>query len=100
MEQVRAPTTSRNAALRFALVGLALLVVNEWIQLHWQFLPVAGRGPRHVARQTFRLDRMARFLTPAMERYYGVVTADDPHTTEIGDLLSLSLSTDIGVRVA
>ena len=78
MEQVRARTTSPNAALRFVLMGVALLLINIWIQLHWQFLRVRGRGPRRVVREVFRLDRMARFLTRAIERHYGVVTAVGP----------------------
>ena len=81
MEQVRARTTSPNAALRFMLMSVALLIVNMWIWLHWQFLRIPGRGPRRVARWRFRLDRMARFLTRAIERYYGVVTAVDPPAT-------------------
>ena len=81
LEQVRARTTSPQAALRFLLMGLALLIVNIWIGLHWGFLQVPGRGPRRVARWRFRLERMARFLTRAIERYYGVVTAVDPLPT-------------------
>ena len=78
MEQVRARTTSPNAALRFVLMGLALLLINIWIRLQWQFLRVPERGPRRVARSAFRLDRLARFLTRAIERHYGVVTAVGP----------------------
>ena len=75
MEQVRARTTSPNPALRFLLMGVALLIVNMWIRLHWLFLRLPGRGPRRVARWHFRLARMTRFLTRAVERFYGVVTA-------------------------
>ncbi len=78
MEQVRARTTSPSPGLRFLLLGLALLIVNVWIQLHWLCLQLPGRGPRRVARGRFRLDRMVRFLTRAIERHYGVVTAVDP----------------------
>jgi hypothetical protein len=78
IEQVRARTTSPNPALRFLLMGVALLIVNMWIRLHWLFLHLPGRGPRRVARWRFRLDRMTRFLTRAIERFYGVVTAVDP----------------------
>ena len=78
MEQVRARTTSPNPALRFLLMGVALLIVNMWIRLHWLFLRLPGQGPRRVARWRFRLDRMARFLTRAIERVYGVVTVVDP----------------------
>jgi putative transposase len=81
MEQVRARTTSPNAALRFVLMGLAMLLLSMWIHLHWQFLRVPGRGPRRVARAHFRLDRLARFLTRAIERYYGSVTVVDPPPT-------------------
>jgi hypothetical protein len=78
MEQVRARTSTPNPAMRFVLMGVALLIVNMWIRLHWLFLRLPGRGPRRVARWRFRLDRMSRFLTRAIERYYGVVTAVDP----------------------
>ena len=78
MEQVRARTTSPNPALRFLLMGVALLIVNMWIRLHWLFLRLPGRGPRRVARWRFRLDRMTRFLTRAIERFYGVVTVVSP----------------------
>ncbi len=78
METVRARTTSPNPALRFLLMGVALLIVNMWIRLHWLYLRLPGRGPRRVARWRFRLDRMRRFLTRAIERFYGVITAVDP----------------------
>lgn len=77
MEQVRARTTSPNPALRFLLIGIALLIVNMWIRLHWLFLRLPGSGARRVARWQFRFDRMRHFLTRAVERFYGVVTAID-----------------------
>jgi putative transposase len=81
MEQVRARTSTPNPALRFLLMGVALLIVNMWVRLHWLFLRLPGRGPRRVARWRFRLDRMTRFLTRAVERFYGVVTAVAPAPT-------------------
>jgi len=77
MEAVHARTTSLNPALRFLLMGVALLIVNMWIGLHWLYLRLPGRGPRRVARWRFRLDRMRSFLTRAVERFYGVITAID-----------------------
>jgi Transposase DDE domain len=77
MEQVRARTSTPNPALRFLLMGVALLIVNMWIRLHWLFLRLPGRGRPRVARWHFRLERMTRFLTRAIERFYGVVTAVD-----------------------
>jgi hypothetical protein len=78
MEQVRARTTSNRAALRFLLMGVALLLVNIWIALHWLFLRRRGSGPRRVAREHFPLERMARFLSRAVEAIYGVVSVVDP----------------------
>jgi len=75
LEQVRARTSSRNPAVRFRLMGIALMISNMWIRLHWRYLRLSGSGPRRGARWCFRLDRMMRFLTRAIERFYGVVTA-------------------------
>jgi putative transposase len=36
IEQVRARTTSPNPALRFLLMGVALLIVNMWRSAHCQ----------------------------------------------------------------
>jgi IS4 transposase len=58
MEKVQARTTSPNPALRFLLMGVALLIVTMWIYLHWLFLRLPGRGPRRVARWRFRLGRI------------------------------------------
>jgi hypothetical protein len=78
MEQVRARTSTPMEALRFLLMGVALLIVNMWIRLHWLFLRLRGPGPRRVARWRFRLERMTRFLIHAIERFYGVVTTLKP----------------------
>jgi hypothetical protein len=74
MEQVRARTTSLNAALRFLLIGLALLILNVRVKLHWLFLRVPSRGPRQAASWRLRLDRMARLMSRAVEHHYGAVT--------------------------
>jgi len=73
MEQVRARTTSLNAALRFLLMGLALLILNVRVKLHWLFLRLPGPGPRRVASWKLRLDRLTRLLSRAVERHYGVL---------------------------
>ena len=74
MEQVRARTTSLSAALRFLLMGLALLILNVRVKLHWLFLRLPGPGPRRVVSWKLRLDRMARLLSRAVEHHYGAVT--------------------------
>ena len=78
LEQVRGHTTARNAALRFLWMGLALLIGNIWIGLHWKYLRRRGSGPRRVARQYFTLSQLAQFLRRAVEAIYGVISTIDP----------------------
>ena len=78
LEQVRGRTTARNPALRFLWMGLALLIGNIWIALHWRYLRRRGSGPRRVAREHFTLAQMAHFLVHAIEAIYGVVTVIGP----------------------
>src|ERR687886_417240 len=71
--------TQSPATLRFLLMGLALLIGNVWIPLHWLHLRVPRRGRPCVARHLFRLDGMACFLTrPAARRYGGMTTVAPP----------------------
>ncbi len=78
LEQVRGRTTAHNAALRFLWMGIALLIGNIWIALHWTFLRCRGSGPRRVARQAFILPCMLQFLRRAVEAIYGVISIVDP----------------------
>jgi len=78
LEQVRGHTTARNAALRFLWMGLALLIGNIWIALHWTYLRRRGSGPRRVARKHFTLSQMAQFLRRAVEAIYKVIATIDP----------------------
>ena len=84
MEKTRARTTSHNAALRFLFMGLALLILNVWIALHWTYLRIRGPGPRRVARQYFRQDRMLHFLSRAVEQIYSTVAMVNPPNVKSG----------------
>ncbi len=74
MEQVRARTTAKNPALRFFLMGLALILVNVWIALQWVHCRLRGSGPRRIRHGLLTLDYMAFLLDHAIEAYYGVKT--------------------------
>lgn len=89
MEQVPSCTSTPNPALRFLLMGVALLIVNMWIRLHWLFLQLRGRGPRRVARWRFRLDRMTRFLTRAVSDFMVLSPPSPWRRLNICDLLRL-----------
>jgi putative transposase len=86
LEQVRGKTAARNAALRFLWMGIALLIGNIWIALHWKFLRRRGAGPRRVARQAFILPCMLQFLKRAIEAVYGVISVIDPPNVKTANL--------------
>jgi putative transposase len=74
MRQVRAWTTSRNAALRFLLLSLAFILVNLWIELRWQFCQIKRQGRRQIDTKRFELQRMVSFLNQAIEKIYTLVS--------------------------
>ena len=86
LEQVRGKTTARNAALRFLWMGIALLIGNIWIALHWKFLRRRGSGPRRVTRQAFILPCMLQFLRRAIEAIYGVISIIEPPNVKTANL--------------
>jgi hypothetical protein len=79
MNAVRAPTTSRDPALRLLLVVLAFLLTNLWVWLKACLVAATPRHARALARTwlatTFRLDRFCDLLIEAVRGLY------QPHTT-------------------
>jgi hypothetical protein len=69
--QVRAHTNSRNVALRFFYLALALLLVNLWVFLRCLSTRAVGRGPFRLEVTRFRLARFSAFLRRAIEDAYG-----------------------------
>lgn len=78
MEQVRARTCSQNPALRFFLMGLALVLVNVWITLRGLLVTGASYLARKQPWRVLTLAQLARFLTRAVESVYGVVKEVNP----------------------
>ena len=70
---LRVPTTSRNPALRFFLLGLALLLLNVWVALRVFATRLPGSGPLRLDLDRFRLDRFIGFLRRAIEHAYGTL---------------------------
>lgn len=75
----RARTSSRNPVLRFFLVAVALVLVNTWIWLRWEFARVKGRGPRRIEPNCLRFHRFERLLVRAIEEIYGAVMSVPTH---------------------
>ncbi len=69
--QVRAHTNSRNPALRFFFLALALLLIDLWVFLRCLCTRAVGRGPFRLDLNRFRLARFTAFLRRAIEDAYG-----------------------------
>lgn len=70
LRQVKAVTTSRNPAVRFLLIGLALLLQNLWVRLRHAVARIPRVGPRCVRLSHFPLRRFITFLSRTIERFY------------------------------
>lgn len=70
MRHTKASTTSRNPAVRFFLLGVALLLENLWVRLRHTVARVPGPGPRRVRMTYFPLRRFVTFLARAIEQVY------------------------------
>lgn len=81
MRRVRIVTNSRNPALKFFVLGLALLLVNLWQRLRWLFFRRQGRGPHTVRPNQFRFHRFIHLLMRAVEALYGVVMGVPTHVS-------------------
>jgi putative transposase len=84
MRQVRAWTTSRNAALRFLLISLGFILVNLWQELRWRCCQVPRRGGRKLDANRFKLQRMASFLNRAIEAIYGTISFIEVQVQPLG----------------
>ena len=73
LRRVRVKTTSRNPALRFFLLGFALLLVNIWAFLRWFVARIPGRGPHRIKPTHFQFQLFVSMLRRAIEQLYGVV---------------------------
>ncbi len=71
MRQVRAWTTSRNAALRFWLLSWSFVVLNVWVTLRFRFTQVKrAHGPRKLDQRQLSLRRICNFIRRVIERRY------------------------------
>ena len=73
LRRVRIKTSSRNPALRFFLLGFALLLVNLWAFLRWFVARIPGPGPHRLDPTRFQFQTFVCFLRRAVEHVYGVV---------------------------
>ena len=72
MHQARIRTCTRDPLLRLLYVGVALVLRNVWVWLHWEVLAHHQRGPRRIdlGRMSFR--RLLLWLQHDVEQWLGV----------------------------
>ena len=73
MNQARGRTTTRRPELRLLYVGVALVLRNEWVWLHFEVLSTPRRGGRVIRPERLRLRELLHWLAGVIEQEYGTI---------------------------
>jgi putative transposase len=71
MNQAKVTTTTRNPLVRLFLVGVALILRNVWVGLHWDLLSAPRKGGREVRLDRLRFKTLLLWLLHAAEKQFG-----------------------------
>jgi hypothetical protein len=74
LNQGRARTSSRSPLLRLLYVGLALVLRNVYVRLHWEVLAYRRRGYRVVDLNQLPLKALLNWLAQVSEERFGLNT--------------------------
>ncbi len=66
-----AKTCSKNATFRLLLIGIALILRNLWVWLHWEHLAGVGKNGRQRRLSNLRLRTMLRWIAQALTDLLG-----------------------------
>jgi hypothetical protein len=72
LNQVRIRTTTRDPLLRLLFVGIALILRNVWVWLHWEVLSQPRRGGRRIDLDQLPLRMMTLWLQQVAETLLGL----------------------------
>jgi putative transposase len=72
MHQARIRTCTRDPLLRLLYVGVALVLRNVWVWLHWEVLAERRRGQRRIDLQRMTFRQMLLWLQHYAEQWLGV----------------------------
>lgn len=75
LRRVRIKTSAQNPALRFFLLGFALIFVNLWAFLRWFVARLPGSGPHRIDPVLFQFQLFVGLIRRSIEQLYGVVMA-------------------------
>ena len=65
-------TTTRNPTLRLLFVGIALLLRNLWVWVHWAYLATPRRGARVLNLHKLRFRTLLMWLAHVAEETFGI----------------------------
>jgi putative transposase len=72
MHQARIRTCSRSPVVRLFLIGVALLLRNVWVWLHWEVLSTPCQGQRRLNLGRLRFQTLLVWLLHVIEGVFGV----------------------------
>jgi putative transposase len=73
MNQGRGRTSTRRPELRLLYAGLALVLRNEWVWLHFEVLSTPRRGGRAIRLERLRFRELLHWLMQVIEEAYGTI---------------------------
>src|SRR5512135_1094845 len=88
LHEGRIRTTSRRPAVRLLYVGIALVLRNLWVWLHYTLLAMPRRGGRVILLERLRWETLLLWLLHVAEEAFGI---DDTTFTERDVLYELAL---------
>jgi putative transposase len=72
LNEARIKTTTRNPQLRLLFIGIALLLRNLWVWVHWHYLASPRRGGRKLNLYKLRFKTLLMWLTHFAEATFGI----------------------------
>ncbi len=72
LNEARIKTTTRNPQLRLLFVGIALVLRNLWVWVHWHYLASPRRGGRKLNLYKLRFKTLLMWLTHFAEHTFGI----------------------------
>jgi putative transposase len=75
LHQAQIRTTTRDPVRRLLYVGIARILRNVWVWLHWTVLARPRRGSREIRLDLLRFRRMLLWLAHVVEQRLGIRNA-------------------------
>lgn len=72
LHQARIKTSTRDPLLRLLFVGIALLLRNVWVWVHWHCLSTPRRGGRQLNLHSLRFATLLIWLVHLAEQTFGI----------------------------